>query len=42
MLKVKGLVILEGMVTNVLKLKLSPMRMFEGKVTVDNSTLLFA
>ena len=42
MLKLKGLEMLLGMVTSVLKLKLSPMRMLEGKVTVDNSTLLFA
>lgn len=42
MLKLKGLAILAGMFTNVLKLKLSPMRISDGKVTVDNNTLLFA
>jgi hypothetical protein len=42
MLKVNGLAILAGMFTKVLKLKLSPIRMLDGKVTVDNSTLLFA
>ena len=42
MLKLKGLEIPEGIVTTVLKDKLSPMRMFEGKVNVDNSTLLLA
>ena len=42
MLKLKGLEIPEGIVTTVLKDKLSPIRMLLGNKNVDNRVLLLA